>query len=316
MDNGGEKWMPVRHSYITDPELRETVHQRGYAIIGNMGQGLVSDLLSLYQELHRFPENDGGTFYSLYSHNLPYRRQVHDRIGELMRPLLDGYFTGWKSVINSFIVKTPGDGSAFALHQDSNGLDEMRYSSLSLWMPLQDTDLMNGCLCVVPFTHALFHPYRGISLTPAISGLENELRRHLVPITMRAGDILAFDSRLVHYSPPNRSGRPRITVLNGIFPQEATIRMSYRDESVPDSRIELWEQDEDYLVKGMSFYHDCHRRPDEGRLVGTVDPAPYGPVDIGHFRRMAVEKGLTPTSIPALMDASLPVNVITEPEGV
>jgi len=313
MENKTTGWVPVRHSIIRDSELKETIHQRGYAIIGNMGDALRDELLTLYSELHRFPENEGGTFYSLYSHNLEYRRLVHDRIGGLMRPLLDRYFTEWKSVINSFIVKTTGDGSAFALHQDSNGLDEFRFSPLSLWMPLQDTDLANGCLCFVPGSHRMFHPYRGISFAPGFAGHEDLMRRHLVPVNMKAGDVLAFDTRLVHYSPPNRSGRPRVTVLNGLFPEEASIEMSWRDMSVPDSPIEIWQQDEDYLIKGMSFYHDCHRRPDEGRLLRTVNADPYGPVSALRMNALLNEAGLSPTDIPELLDASQPVHVITEP---
>lgn len=91
-------------------------------------------------------------FYSLYSRDIEYRKIVHESISEIMKPVYDSLFSDYKVVLNSFIVKVSGPESEFCLHQDSTSFDETKYSSLSVWIPLQDTNMSNGCMCVVPLT--------------------------------------------------------------------------------------------------------------------------------------------------------------------
>src|SRR5690606_21476682 len=118
----------------------------------------------------------------------------------------------------------------------------MKYSCLSVWIPLQDTNLANGCLSVVPHSHKMFAPYRGISFPQQFENISNTVRKYLQPIEMKAGEILLFDNRLVHTSGVNSSGADRVVVMSGIFPSEAKIISCYKDTAVEKSPIEIIEQ--------------------------------------------------------------------------
>lgn len=305
-------WEPVEHDVIKDTSLKSILHEIGYTTFGNIGDSNIKLLRDLYGSLHDFEPAKGGMFYSLYSDDISYRKKVHIGIWEILKPIYDSFFENYKTVINSFIVKTSGPGSDFTLHQDSTGLDELLYSPLSLWIPLQDTDLTNGTVCMIPKTHGFFHPYRGISLKSPFAGYEDVLRRYLVPINLKAGDILFFDNRVVHYSHLNSSKNERIVVMSGIFPSEADILSVFKDETKPESPYEIFKQSEDFLITNTAFYKDCTARPYRGEVIQKI----YGQLpskSVYDFLNWASLNGVQPTNIPELTVPLNTMQIISEP---
>jgi Phytanoyl-CoA dioxygenase (PhyH) len=304
-------WVPRIHEIIKDAELAQQLHHTGYVVHGNIGAANIEKLLHLYNKLHHFKAPDGGMFYSLYSDDIAYRQTVHQEIGQTLFEVYNKFFKNYKSVINSFIVKLPGPQSEFTLHQDSSGLDELKYSPLSLWIPLQDTNLDNGTLCVVPKSHGFFYPYRGISFSSPFKHFEDLLRNYLVPVNLKAGDILMFDNRLVHYSHINKSAGPRIVVMSGLFPQSADIEVCYRDETIGDSPIEVYRQTEDFLITNTAFYNNCTARPMRGEKIRELPP--LVPKSIVQFLNFAQENGIEPTQINELINIGNRLNIVSEP---
>lgn len=305
-------WQPKRHEIIKDTALADTIHDVGYTIPGNIGPEAIARLKELYAELHDFKAPEGGMFYSLYSNNIDYRKQVHQGIWEIMKPIYDQYFNDYKLVINSFIVKLQGSESEFTLHQDSTGMDELEHSPLSVWIPLQDTNLDNGCLSFVPKSHAMFYPYRGISFASPFSNIETEVRKYLVPVEMKAGDILLFDNRLVHYSPPNMTSEPRIIVMSGVFPSSAKMQVCYKDEMIDNAPIEIYEQTDDYLVTNTTFYHNCTCRPERGEKIKELN-IELLPFTNEMFAQAAKQAGLQEVNHPRLLNEVLHMNIVSEP---
>ena len=264
-------WKPVEQVVVKDPVTANNLHVLGYTIAGRIDAKAFEKLQHLYKSLHNFQNPQGGMFYSVYSHDLVYRKQVHEGIAQILHPIYESLFTNYKSVLNSFIVKVSGPESEFSLHQDSTSLDETKYSCLSVWIPLQDTNLSNGCLCVVPHSHKMFSPYRDISFPQPFDAINNTVRKYLQPIELKAGDILLFDNRLVHNSVINSSGNDRVVVMSGIFPSEAKIIRCYKDTSKANDTIEIIEQQEDFLLTFENFFHDCTCRPETGNSIGFVE---------------------------------------------
>jgi hypothetical protein len=264
-------WQPADYVVLKNAALAETIAGAGYTIAGKLDDKALESLRTLYQSHHNFQSPQGGMFYSVYSHDLVYRKKIHEKVAQILKPVYENLFTDYKSILNSFIVKVSGPDSEFSLHQDSTSLDEMRYSCLSVWIPLQDTDLTNGCMCVVPHSHKMFSPYRGISFPQPFDGISDTVRKYLQPIEMKAGEILLFDNRLVHNSVVNSSGKDRAVVMSGIFPKEAKIIRCYKDMSKSDSPIEIIEEEEDFLLTFENFFHDCTCRPETGQSVGFVE---------------------------------------------
>lgn len=273
-DFDGNNWKPVEQTVIQDHEVKEKIDRDGYAIVQLMNQNLIEQLTSIYKEYHSSEPENGGMFYSLYSQDINYRRQVHNELGDVLESTYRELFTDYKTVINSFIIKHQGPKSEFYLHQDSTGLNEWEYSPLSVWMPLQETTTFNGCMWLIPGSHAWFSPYRGISFPSMFEPNQDVLSPYLKPIEVKLGEVLLFDNRIVHLSGANHSQNPRVIVMSGIFPTDARLISCYRDVE-NNGLMEIYGQDADFLLKNMNFYIDCTARPKLGSKVAECGKVKY-----------------------------------------
>jgi hypothetical protein len=306
-------WNPAKHSIVIDDNMRGELYNIGYLIGGNIGEEKIDRLIQLYKSKHSLNSTEGGMFYSLYSKDLEYRKIIHDEINTILLPFYNRFFSDFKSVINSFIVKTPGPHSDFTLHQDSTGLDENKFSPLSIWIPLQDTDIKNGALCVVPKTHHFFHPYRGISFPSPFTEYEATVRKYLVPISLKAGDMLMFDNRLVHYSHINYSASERIVVMSGLFPTSADILSVYKDMDMPNSPIEIYKQKDDFLLTNTAFFENCTARPYQGTVIQKIYEQLEGKT-VYDFLSWAKQSNVSQTNIDCLLENKTNMKIISEPK--
>ena len=103
--------------------------------------------------------------------------------------------------------KPPG-ARGQALHQDQYYLQVDPGTCVAAWLALDDCDEANGCLQIVPGTHAtpVLCPVEadaGASFTDVTVPLPSSLNPEAV--LMQAGDVLYFNGQLVHGSFPNTS---------------------------------------------------------------------------------------------------------------
>lgn len=262
-----KEWQPVENNIIRDPAMRSQILAEGIIKTGNIGKEAIQKLKSTFEQYHDF--NRDGMFYSLYSKNDQYRQDTNDIIIATLKPVFDAYFTGYKSSFNIFILKGPDTNEEFFIHQDPSYIDELRYSPLHVWIPLDNITEDNGALCFVPRSHNFFAPYRNISFDPPFEHIRPFVRQYLEPIYAEAGEMLVFDPRLLHNSLPNKTNELRAVILCGLFPQEADIISCYRDNDVKNSPIELFKHTEDFFTTYHDFFETCRMRPNVGELIGT-----------------------------------------------
>lgn len=302
----------IPQTFIKDKAIQDKISDDGYAIISNIDTEILEQLRNKYKELHKLKTSSGAMFYSIYSQDLEYRKLVYDNVAEILKPILREHFIEekYKNIINSFIIKTSGKKSEFALHQDSSIVNESKFSQLSLWIPLQDTTIDNGTLCIVPKTHKLFLPYRGNSIEPPFQEYEEEIRKYLIPIELKAGDILAFDYRLVHYSPANSTKNDRIVALCGLFEHNASIEVAYKDSK--SSTIEIFSQTDDYLLTNKGFHLACNCKPESGIKIREVKDD-LKRVNKEEFIQFAKNNNLKKLELPILQKLILDSYTVIDP---
>jgi ectoine hydroxylase-related dioxygenase (phytanoyl-CoA dioxygenase family) len=110
-------------------------------------------------------------------------------------------------------LKLPG-GSQYLWHQDWSCCWRAHTDELiTCFIYLEDADLTNGCLQVVPCSHV------GKPILPFNQGNRLEVapeyvdKSKIVPVPLGAGDMIAFDPYLLHFSDRNRSSTPRRTII-------------------------------------------------------------------------------------------------------
>ncbi len=105
----------------------------------------------------------------------------------------------WDQGIN----KAPGAGSYIGWHQDNGYQEGESLEFLTCWLALDDSDLGNGGLEVIPGSHVggrRTHEMRGVHAVIPDELVEAE---RAIPLDAKAGDLLLFSSFLVHQTVGN-----------------------------------------------------------------------------------------------------------------
>lgn len=295
----GSNWKPVENLIVKDEANRKQLLDEGVVKLPAIPNEIIKALNEAFLATHS--KHEGGMFYSLYSKDYAYRKKTDELIFNTLKPVFDKYFTDYKSSFNLFIVKGAHTAEEFFIHQDPSYCDEYKYSPLHVWIPLEDINENNGALCFVPKTHKLFAPYRNISFAAPFEGIRPFVRKYLKPEFVKAGEILAFDPRVLHNSLPNNTDEVRVVILCGLFHKDAQIVASYKDEEVPNSPVELFEQEEDFFNVYPDFFETCRMRPTTGKFVGAVG-YDYEPMTEEVFAALCEKEGIQPVNYLQVQD--------------
>ncbi|MCP5025021.1 MAG: phytanoyl-CoA dioxygenase family protein [Actinomycetia bacterium] len=123
-----------------------------------------------------------------------------------------------KCMQSMLFFKPPGlQGQAW--HQDERFIPTRDRSLLGAWMALDDADVDNGCLWVVPGSHR-----RGQLFPTRDHGRPDEFdptdesygfdESEAIPVEVAAGTVVFFNGYLLHRSLRNRSDRTRMALVN------------------------------------------------------------------------------------------------------
>jgi ectoine hydroxylase-related dioxygenase (phytanoyl-CoA dioxygenase family) len=118
------------------------------------------------------------------------------------------------------IFKPARVGASTPWHQDEAYWNpEFHYQSLSVWMPLQEATLENGCMQFIPGTHELeVLPHHSIGHDPRVHGLEADENigvdfSQAVACPLPAGGCTLHLSRTFHFTGANTSDVPRRALI-------------------------------------------------------------------------------------------------------
>lgn len=130
------------------------------------------------------------------------------------------------------IFKPAGTGAPTPWHQDEAYWDpNLDYHSLSVWMPLQEATMENGCMVFLPGSHKQeITAHQSIGGDTRVHGLEmtdaiDEAQAVACPLP--PGGATFHDSRTMHFTGANRSAVPRRAYIIG-FGTPATPRAEGR----------------------------------------------------------------------------------------
>jgi len=120
------------------------------------------------------------------------------------------------------ILKPAFNGAETPWHQDAAYWNPNTLArSISIWVPLQDATLENGCMHFVPGSHELdVLPHRSIGGNTSVHGLElagSALQNVRSPVAcpVPAGGCTIHGGYMLHYAGANRTEQPRRALILG-----------------------------------------------------------------------------------------------------
>ena len=270
---------PVFH----DPDLQATFDRAGFVTLDLLDAAKRAELQELLAGIYRDSTKDNARVQSEYelsffNKDTEYKRRVREAIHGFFAPLLDPILDDYEPLIVNLFNKVPGTGEV-PIHQNWTFVDEAKYTSVSVWVPLCDVARVNGTLEVVPGTHRSLTPYRSPSIPWVFAGREDEIKEHLMePLELSFGQVAILDDAILHYSGDNHSDADRGTIQLIMKPRGVQA-IHYYCPDVEQGELEVFGVDSDFFAG-----FDMHARPEGAEVIDRV-----------HFTyRLATDRELAP----------------------
>lgn len=243
----------VHRRTLLDDEKQAAFEIDGYVVLDLVDPRVIEEFAARFDRLY-VGEREG--FHSsLESSDFEYRDELGEALVETFGHVVDEFFEDQAVIMAQATVKWTGGDSAVGIHQDWSIVDERRFRSLNIWIPLIATDIENGGLYVLPGSQEEFRrlrPNGGFPSwyrDPAMSVDPSAF----VPVHVRAGQAIITNHAILHRSPSNRSPSPRIAVVLALAPSEAELYHSFR---YADDRIVRYTIDRPSFFQRVVAYED------------------------------------------------------------
>jgi hypothetical protein len=148
------------------------------------------------------------------------------------------------------------------MHADCTYVNEEISTSVSIWIPLIDTTINNGCLGVIEGSHLITNKIRGPGIQQnSFTQDRNWIKKYGTLLPVKAGDAIIYHHGLLHYSLANSSAESRPALNLSVAPIDSSI-VHY---CVPEGAEEI----EKYKVDDNDFFldYDNFQRPRHGKLL-------------------------------------------------
>jgi len=220
--------MMMKKLILKDSTLNEELLSQGFVITNFLNPDLIKEAFDKISKqntdinlsLNNNKSIDVSFHCTYLDHNKTYKQQVWKTLNDLINVFINETFVNYKIIQANLFNKAPGTG-LIAPHQNLTTVDEEFYTSVSIWVPIQDTNLQNGTLCFLPKSHGKFEPYRNSNIHWAPMDASSKIDDfNMVPINLKVGQALIFDDSIVHGSPDNNSLNSRYVFHYLAIPEE------------------------------------------------------------------------------------------------
>jgi ectoine hydroxylase-related dioxygenase (phytanoyl-CoA dioxygenase family) len=252
-------------------DLQTKLKHEGYAVMPLLNSQDIAQLLALYKTY--YPEDSLPVFNS-FARNAEVRTSISQGIQQVFKPRLEQYFDGFRITMGIFFIKNKAEDNHIGIHQDPTLLkNECLQEHINFWCPLQDVNKDNGAMQVFAGSHLMFPPVQALTIPTPFGQHSDLIYRQMQTIDMKAGEVLVFDNRLIHSSTSNTTNGKRICVVSSIIPASAEWFSFYRNPNLPNSDIEVYEQQPDCYLD-VEWTNNMEP-PKTGKKIGLLDFRPF-----------------------------------------
>ncbi len=237
-----------------DEQKQKYFEREGFAVFPLLNETEVNDLKLYYESLNLRDEKGLGFHVSMDNADKNLCRQIREKIWDTALPKLSEHLKNFKPFVASFVVKETNPKGVVPAHQDWSFVDreEDGYSSITCWITLVDTNLDNGQMGVIRGSHKFMQNHRPSPSPQAPVPLSEHMFSifpYLHTIDMKAGEVLMFDNRTIHASPPNTTPAIRLAAGVGVTQNDAQLVHYFMKPDGTYKTMLRYNVDEDFFLK-------------------------------------------------------------------
>jgi hypothetical protein len=255
----------MMHALFKDIETQAQFERDGYAVINFAPAEVIKKIAERFYEL--YPIVPDGFSSAASDPDDEIKKRLFIEMDSLLGGSMDSTFTDYKKLGSTFLCKAPGSQGKVGVHQDWTIVDESKYSSATIWIPVQDVDEKNGALRVLPGSHLFFDRYRHNHIPISYRGSEELIWENMMTVPMKLGQAFVLNHAVIHGSPPNITDKERLIIAYGITSREAQLTFYYKGKERTDDKIEKFEMPDDFFLR----YCNHGERPLFGKKVADIN---------------------------------------------
>ncbi len=210
----------MKRNLFIDDSLESSYQSKGYIHIPNfLSEEEINQLISLYKKKEK-SFFDKGFHRTLDMNNIKKKEEICNAINQIIFPASEKYLNKYKFLLTSFMTKEK-KANEFDIHQNWTFVEEDKFTSLVIWIPLQDVSEHNGTLYFVDGSDKWDKGIRGNQIPWKYESQKELLLQKMTAVPMKKGDAVIFDDATIHYTSPNYSTSPRISIAQVMIPKES-----------------------------------------------------------------------------------------------
>ncbi len=260
-------------NFFLNSDSEEKLNEFGYAEIQLLNKQEIAELLFFYYRETKQKDKDNlATFLSA---SKDYKIKVNQKINSVLYPLLKTKVTkAYKSFFGNFMTKE-NNCPPLMLHADWSYVDESENRAFNIWIPLVEAKIQNGGLWIVPKSHKIVKFLRGVNLPRSYySHLSLLQTKYAIPVKVKPGHAIVYDTRLLHFSYSNYTKKKRLAVSLFMLPTETPYYYHYMNSS--NTLINRYKLDsiEDLLEQKYDSI------PTKLTLLDQLNPKTFKPISV------------------------------------
>lgn len=272
----------MKSGLIIDEQVEKTLQNEGVVKIPFLLAEELKAIKGLYRDLHG--DNDppamfDGIHMTIWCNDMDYKLRIKNELNRLLASAYNRIFKNYRAISHQFIVKRQGQDTTFPVHQDWSIVDENRFVSFNMWVPLQDVDQSNGAMWIIKKSHNIKRKIRGAGyLFPNYISILPDLRPYMTNYAMQAGEALLFYHNTIHGSPANTSNGTRAVLQSSIIPEDAPLHIYFQKDEL--SGLEVHHPADDFTYYYKNLREDSVMRPPTTVATEVYSPLVNTPVTL------------------------------------
>ena len=219
--------------------LHETLHENGYVTVPLLQQDEIAYLNEIANQFLIF--SNAEFVSSSYILSKSESDFINEELHRILQPKMKSLFPYLELLGGTLATKINGN-SVLKAHSDWTIVDESKFNSYNLWIPLVDTNKENGTLGLISGSHLWNNAIRGMN----IPNLYEKFTCHFLEIgdepNLSAGTGILYNHKLVHYSRPNKTQKRRNVAIIGMKDKVAALQVSF---TLDQKKIETYQATQD-----------------------------------------------------------------------
>jgi hypothetical protein len=219
-----------------DRDLNRRLFEEGYITLPFLNMEEVKSLKEIFWKHHTNDEVEG-LYVSAHFKNDDTIKQISKEIQEVFERAITEHIENGMTLGGTFISKPPHQTEPLQPHQDWSIVDESRFRSFTIWVPLEDVTDENGCMYVLPGSNNYARGFRHISIDSIYGQIYDTVWKHMRPVYLKAGEAIVFDHALGHASKPNTSSEVRIAATHSLISKNPEMRFYWNNDGVVEEYV-------------------------------------------------------------------------------